>query len=345
MGKEGKMIKAYKGFDKDLKCRGFQYEVGKEYVTDHAIACTTGFHCCENPFDVFGYYAPCNSNGFMNRFCEVEAGGDIDTSKEDKISCTHLKVKAEIGLNGLIKAGVKFIFDKIKWDDDNATNTGDCSAATNTGDCSAATNTGYCSAATNTGYCSAATNTGDHSAATNTGNRSAATNTGNRSAATNTGDCSAATNTGDHSAATNTGYYSAATNTGYCSAATNTGDHSAATNTGNRSAATNTGNRSAATNTGDCSAATNTGDHSAATNTGYYSAASVEGKDSIAIVTGKDSRAKGALGCWIVLTERGEWNGEAYPILDVKAFKVDGVAVEVNTWYKLKDGQLIKAED
>lgn len=201
MGKEGKMIKAYKGFDKDLKCRGFQYEVGGEYKTYIAIACTTGFHCCENPFDVFGYYAPCDDNGFMNRFCEVEAGGDIDQSHGDKIFCTHLKIKAEIGLNGLIKAGVKFILDKIKWDDDNATNTG------------------------------------------------------------------------------------------------------------------------------------------------YRSAASVEGKDSIAIVTGKDSRAKGALGCWIVLTERGEWNGEAYPILDVKAFKVDGVSVEANTWYKLKDGKLIKAED
>ena len=363
MRKEDKMIKAYKGFDKDLKCRGFQYEVGKEYVTDHAIACTTGFHCCENPFDVFGYYAPCDDNGSMNRFCEVEAGGDIDTSKEDKISCTHLKVKAEIGLYGLIKAGVKFILDKIKWDDDNATNTGnrsastntgnrsaatntgDCSAATNTGDWSAATNTGDCSAATNTGNWSAATNTGNCSAATNTGNRSAATNTGDRSAATNTGDWSAATNTGNWSAATNTGDRSAATNTGDCSAATNTGDWSAATNTGDWSAATNTGDRSTATNTGYRSAATNTGDRSAATNTGNCSAASVEGKDSIAIVTGKDSKAKGALGCWIVLTERGEWNGEAYPILDVKAFKVDGVAVEANTWYKLKDGQLIKAED
>lgn len=88
---KNKTIKGYKGFDKDLKCRGFQYEVGKEYVTDSAIACTTGFHCCENPFDVFGYYAPCDDNGSMNRFCEVEASGDIDTSKEDKISCTHLR--------------------------------------------------------------------------------------------------------------------------------------------------------------------------------------------------------------------------------------------------------------
>ena len=206
-------IKGYKGFDKDLKCRGFQYEVGKEYSTDKAVACNTGFHCCENPFDVLAHYAPCGDYGAQNRFCEVEADGDMDKSDEDKICCTHLKVKAEIGLQGLIKAGVKFILNRVKWDENKQTNTGYRSAATNTGNWSAATNTGYRSAATNTGYRSAATNTGYRSAATNTGNWSAATNTGYRSAATNTGNCSAATNTG------------------YCSAATNTGDRSAATNT------------------------------------------------------------------------------------------------------------------
>ena len=288
--KKNNTVTAYKGFDKDLKCRDFQYEVGGEYRADRAVACQTGFHCCENPMDVLDYYPPCDDTGTPNRFCEVEAGGDIDTSNVDKLCCTHLKVKAEIGLQGLIKAGVKFILDRVKWDSDKQSNTGDQSAATNTGD---------------------------------------------YSAATNTGDYSAATNTGDRSAATNTGYRSAATNTGYQSAATNTGDCSAATNTGDCSAATNTGNRSAATNTGDCSAATNTG---------YRSAASVGGKDSIAIVTGKDSKAKGALGCWIVLTERGEWNGNGYPIRCVKAFKVDGNEIKAGTWYKLVDGCAVEVE-
>ena len=315
---ENKTIKGYKGFDKDLKCRGFQYEVGKEYSTDKAVSCETGFHYCENPLDVLAFYAPCDDYGRPNRFCEVDGSGDFDKSKSDKICCTHLKVKAEIGLQGLIKAGVKFILDRVKWDDNKQSNTGYCSAATNTGNCSAATNTGYCSAATNTGDRSAATNTGYCSAATNTGNCSAATNTGDRSAATNTGDCSAATNTG---------YCSAATNTGYCSAATNTGNCSAATNTGDRSAATNTGDCSAATNTGDCSAA------------------NVEGKESVAIVTGKDSKAKGALGCWLVLTERGEWKGSGYPIKEVKAFKVDGDKVKADTWYKLIGGEPIEVKE
>ena len=332
MEEENVVIKGYKGFDKELKCRGFLYEVDKEYEQGGEIkCCNNGFHFCENPFDVFSYYPPNDS-----RYCEVHGSGKYDKDNDDsKVSVSKIKIGFEIGLKGLIDAGIKFILDKVNWEESKATNTGNQSAATNTGDESAATNTGYQSAATNTG---------DRSAATNTGNRSAATNTGYQSAATNTGYQSAATNTGYQSAATNTGNRSAATNTGYQSAATNTGDRSAATNTGYQSAATNTGYQSAATNTGDESAATNTGDESAATNTGNRSAASVEGFESIAIVTGYDCKAKGSLGCWIVLTERGEWDGNTYPIKCVKSFKVDGKKVKSNTWYKLINGKLTKCE-
>ena len=273
-----KEIKGYKGFDKDLKGRGYQYEVGKGYEHDGIVSCcNSGFHFCENPMDVLFYYNPAGS-----RYCEVEGSGTTDKDTNDtKVAVSKLHISAEIGLKGLIEAGVKFILDKVNWKDNKESNTG---------------------------YQSAATNTGGRSAATNTGDRSAATNTGSRSAATNTGDYSAATNTGNYSAATNTGDYSAATNTGYQSAATNTGDYSAATNTGNRSAAT------------------------------------VEGKDSIAIVTGYGSKAKGTLGCWIVLTERGGWNGNGYPIKEVKAFKVDGEIVKADTFYKLIDGEAVEVE-
>ena len=312
-------IKGYKGFDKNMKCRNFQYETGKDYQHDGKISCChSGFHFCINPFDVLAYYAPANS-----RFCEVEGSGESAKDDNDtKVSVSNLHVGLEIGLNGLINDGIKFILNKVKRNNCEATNTGDCSAATNTGNRSAATNTGNRSAATNTGNCSAATNTGY---------RSAATNTGNRSAATNTGNCSAATNTGNRSAATNTGDYSAATNTGDCSAATNTGY---------RSAATNTGNRSAATNTGDSSVATNTGDYSAATNTGHYSVSNVEGQNSIAIVTGRKSRAAGALGCWLVLTERDD----NMNIINVKAIKVDGKKIKANIFYTLEDGEIKEAE-
>ena len=149
-------------------------------------------------------------------------------------------------------------------------------------------------------------------------------------------------NTGNYSAATNTGNYSVATNTGYRSVATNTGDCSAATNTGNYSVATNTGNYSVATNTGYRSVATNTGDRSAATNTGNYSAAIVDGKESVAVSLGAKGRAKGNVGCWIVLAE---WDSESRRRIDVKSFYVDGEKVKANTFYVLRDGELVEYSD
>ena len=287
MNKKDKRIRGFKGFDKDLKCRGFQYEIGKDYEQEGEVkCCKRGFHFCENPFDVFRYYSPSDS-----RYCEVEGDGNADEANDDsKVATSNIHISAEIGLNGLIKAGVKFILDKVNFNDSKSTNTGNYSAATNTG------------------YYSVSTNTGDYSAATNTGYRSAATNTGEQSVSTNTGKRSAATNTGDNSVSTNTGDYSAATNTG---------DYSAATNTGNYSAATNTGDNSVST---------------------------VEGKESVAIVTGIGGRARGALGCWIVLTERGDFDGVTFPIKEVKAYKVDGVNIKENTFYRIVDGKPVEVD-
>ena len=255
----------YKGTDKDMKCRDFQFELGKEYEEAEAKLCKKEFHGCEYPLDVFRHYAPADSRFFV---ADLDGVTDEVESEDTKRVGTKIKLRAEIGIPGIVKAAVEYIKERAENSDNQ---------------------------------------------------------TGNYSAATNTGDCSAATNTGDYSAATNTGYCSAATNTGYCSAATNTGNCSAATNTGDCSAATNTGNYSAATNTGDCSAAT------------------VEGKESVAVVTGYDSKAAGALGCWLVLTERGSWNGAMYPIKEVRAVKVDGETVKAGAFYKLKDGEVVEA--
>ena len=225
-------MKTYKGFDSNMKCRGFQYEAGKTYEHDGDIEiCREGFHAIsekESPLAVFGYYPPVGGDLKPSRYCEVETGGET-IHGDDKVCCKKLTVGAEIGIPGIIMAHVEWVKKNIFDDDEHkSSNTGDRSAATNTGNRSAATNTGDLSAATNTGKRSAATNTGNQSAATNTGFRSAATNTGDRSAATNMGFQSAATNTGDRSAAINTGNLSAATNMGDRSSAEVSGEGSVA---------------------------------------------------------------------------------------------------------------------
>ena len=309
----------YKGTDKDMKCRDFQFELGKEYEEAEAKLCNKGFHGCEYPLDVFAHYAPADS-----RFFVADLDGVTDEMENDdtKRVGTKIKLRAEIGIPGLVKAAVEYIKEKAESSDNQ---TGYRSAATNTGDWSAATNTGDWSAATNTGYRSAATNTGNQSAATNTGDWSAATNTGYRSAATNTGECSVATSTGCHSAATSTGNCSVAVNTGVCSEATSAGFYSAAISTGAHGEATNTGIQSIAISTGD------------------YSEATVVGKDSFAVATGTCCKASGAIGCWLVLTERGDWNGDTYPIKEVRAIKVDGETIKPGVFYKLQNGEVVEA--
>ena len=108
------MAKMYKGFDKDLKCRGFQFEVGKEYLHKGGVkVCVSGFHCCENPFDVLNFYPIVDDNGNFNRFCEVEGNGKEDY--EEKKKCYEkLTVKAEIGIKGLVSAMIEFVKEKVK---------------------------------------------------------------------------------------------------------------------------------------------------------------------------------------------------------------------------------------
>ena len=212
-------MKCYKGFYKDLKCRGFQYEIGKEYEENAADICHKGFHACENPMDVFRYYNPADS-----RYCEVDLDTNEQTDGDSKLVGKKIKIETEIGLSGLIQDGVKFILGKVDF---------------------------------------------KSAKESNTGYRSAATNTGNWSAATNTGDWSAATNTGDQSAAT------------------------------------------------------------------------VGGAESIAVVTGYGSKAKGAVGCWLVLTERDE----KMHILGVQAVCVDGETIKADTFYMLKNGAITEVDE
>lgn len=101
-------IKAYKAFDKDLSCRGFKYEVGKEYEeTGDIKACEKGFHACPYPLDVFGYYTPAGS-----RFCEVEQSGKIDDSESDKVCSSKIRIGAELDIKGLVKAAVSYVKER-----------------------------------------------------------------------------------------------------------------------------------------------------------------------------------------------------------------------------------------
>ena len=238
----------YKGMDANMQCRGYQYEVGKEYETDEAVACEAGFHACEYPLDVLKYYVPAES-----RYFGVKQSGKISKSGEDtKVASTKIKIVDEIGIAGLVKAAVEYTKARAKEEP------------------------------------------GGHA-------------------------------TGYRGAASATGYHGAASATGYQGAASATGDHGAASATGNQGAASATGNQGAASATG------------------YHGAASATGRAGVALAAGAECKAKGALGCAICVVERGEWDGETYPIINIKAAIVDGTTIRADTYYTLHNGELVEA--
>lgn len=202
-------IIAYKAMDKNMQCRGKQYEVGKTYHEDKADCCKAGMHACENPLDVLHYY-PLKDGP---RFFEVECGGSVDKSKEDsKLACTELTVKGEVSFAWLVKATVNAVFNRVKGKEPFSS--------------------------------------------------------------------------------------------------------------------------------GDSSTAGSSGDSSTAAATGAYCRAKADGKDNIAVANGAHSKARGILGCYLVLTEYDD-DGN---MLWEKMAKVDGAHIKENVWYTLKNGEFAEAE-
>ena len=130
------IIKSYKGFNKDMTCRGFQYEEGKEYEEETADVCNSGFHACEYPLDCFNYYSP---NGSV--YHEVEQRGEFDRGEDDsKVASTKIKVGVRLDIAGLVKAAIDFTMNRVKKEAKSDENYGASSA---TGNCGASSATGY----------------------------------------------------------------------------------------------------------------------------------------------------------------------------------------------------------
>ena len=161
-------IKSCKGFNKDMTCTPpntnikFLYEEGEDYETECALVGYCGFHGCKTPLDTFKYYQPSKSV-----YHEVEQSGEISQDSDDsKIASTKIKIGARIGIKGLVKAQIDFIFKKVKWDGQSKENTsGYKSSAATSGDWSSAATSGYKSSAATSGNGSSAATSGEESSA------------------------------------------------------------------------------------------------------------------------------------------------------------------------------------
>ena len=283
-------MKAYKGFDKDLKCRGFQYEVGKEYEEESAKLCKKGFHACENPLDTFRYYAPTDS-----RYCEVDVDDNGERNSDDSKVCgKRIKIGAEIGLKGVINACVRFVLDK-------------CESAT------------------------------EENASGVRGNAAASGWSGNAAASGENGNAAASGVRGNAAASGENGNAAASGVNGNAAASGWNGNAAASGWNGNAAASGESGNAAASGESGNAAAS---GVRGTASVTGPYGKASALGEQCLAVAWGQDSLARGAVGNWIVVSERDD-DGN---IIDAKIAKVDGDTIKADTWYKLANGAIVEAK-
>ena len=313
-------IKAFKGFNQDMTCTPtddvkFQYEEGKEYEESGAVACEKGFHACEYPLDVLGYYYP---NGSV--YHEVELSGNIDRSEDDKTCASKIKIGAEISIAGLVKAAIEYTRERTKKEKDSD------------GDYGASSATGDCGASSATGDCGASSATGNYGASSATGNYGASSATGDYGASSATGDCGASSATGDYGASSATGDYGASSATGNCGASSATGYKGASSATGNYGASSATGN---------CGASSATG----------YKGKSIAGDpESVAVAWGYKSMAKGVLGSFLVFAdwegnENHYWKQEEWSLKGAKMVQVDGNIIKADTWYTMENGEVIEVKN
>ena len=171
----GESIKTYKGFNKDMTCRGFQYEEGKEYEEESVEVCDHGFHACEYPLNCLNYYSPNESV-----YHEVEQSGEIQKHNDDtKVASTKIKIGAEISIASLVKAAIEYTVKRVNKDAESDEKKGASSA---TGTCGASSATGTCGASSATGYKGASSATGDYGASSATGTCGASSATGYKGA-------------------------------------------------------------------------------------------------------------------------------------------------------------------
>ena len=307
-------METYKGFNKDMTAKnGYQYEEGKEYEEEKAVACECGFHACEYPLDCFEYYSPANSVYHI-----VEQSGELSKNSSDtKVASTKIKIGAEISIAGLVKAAIEYTKERTK---------PECDA------------TGKCGASSATGYRGASSATGDRGASSATGDRGASSATGYRGASSATGYYGASSATGDRGASSATGDYGASSATGYYGASSATGYRGASSATGYRGASSATGDRGASSATGKCGASSATG---------LYGSAIAGDPESIAIAWGYKGKAKGVIGSHLVLAdwegnENNFWTQEEWSLKGAKMVRVDGEKIKADTWYRMEKGEVVE---
>ena len=323
---EKEKIIAYKGFDENLCCRDFQFKVGEEYEQQDEIkCCDNGFHACTNPFDVLNYY---DVDG-KNRFCQVEQYGTIDNSNKDtKQASSKIKIKAEIGMTGLFKAGIEWINEKTnpiliinetKNKNDNLS--GDSAQIGSSGDSAKIGSSGYSAQIGSSGDYAQIGSSGYSVQIGSSGYSAQIGSSGYSAQIGSSGDFAQIGSSGDYAKIGSSGYYAKIGSSGNSAKIGSSGDSAQIGSSGYSAKIGSSGYFAKIGSSGNSAKIDSTGE------------------DSVICCTGDNSIVKAKKGSWITLSEwKYSEEKKHYIPFCVKTEFVDGERIKENTWYKLVNG-------
>jgi hypothetical protein len=352
-----KVITSYKAFDKNMRCRDFQYEVGREYEMDGDIkCCNRGFHACKNPLEVWDYYDMLNS-----RFAEVEQSGKIDEKgNSTKVCSSHIKIKAELKLADIIKVGVEWLKDitsPSKFKTDGALNdNGDRSKQIgSSGYFAQIGSSGNSAKIGSSGNSAKIGSSGDYAQIGSSGNSAQIGSSGDSAKIGSSGNYAQIGSSGNSAQIGSSGNSAQIGSSGNYAKIGSSGDSAKIGSSGNSAQIGSSGNYAKIGSSGDSAKIGSSGNsaqigssgnYAKIGSSGNYAQIDSTGEDSVIMCAGNNSMAKAKAGSWITLSE-WKWNNEKsrYIPTCVKTEYVDGENIKADTWYRLKNGKFVEVED
>lgn len=370
MAKTDKTIIAYKGFERDLKCRGFQYEIGKEYELpkgEKPEVCSNGFHACESPLEVLNYYF-LDDDANLSRFCEVEQSGKF--SKEEsgefsneknttKVASSKIKIKKEITFTDLIKLGIEWLKEETSQEKVDANSeihlndemrnfarivsSVDEVQIGSSGNFAKIASSGAYAQIGSSGDIARIASLGNHVQIGSSGEHAKIVSSGNYVKIASSGEHAKIGSSGEHAKIASSGDIAQIGSSGDIAQIASSGDIARIASSGDFAHIASSGNFAKIVSSGNEVQISSTGNSAKIASLDRYAKIDSTGEDSVIMCAGHNSRAKAKKGSWITLAEWYEDNscGKMRPKF-VKTEYVDGERIKADTWYKLIDGEFVE---
>ena len=352
-----KVITSYKGFDNNMQCRGFQYEVGKEYEMGGEIkCCNRGFHACKSPIEVWDYYDMLNS-----RYAEVEQSGKIEEEENStKVCSSRIKIKAELKLADIINIGVEWLKDitspsKVKADgvlNDNGDrkkqigSSGDFAKIGSSGDSAKIGSSGDSAQIGSSGYSAKIGSSGDSAQIGSSGYSAQIGSSGYSAQIGSSGDYAQIGSSGYSAKIGSSGDSAKIGSSGYSAQIGSSGDSAKIGSSGDYAQIGSSGDFAKIGSSGYSAKIGSSGYSAKIGSSGDSAKIDSTGEDSVIMCAGNSSIAKVKVGSWITLAE-WEWSDEKkrYVPVCVKTEYVDGENIKADTWYQLRNGKFVEVNE